>query len=104
GPTALPKSAFFDAVKTAMTVAAASKERDSQGQDALEVPRKHLGAATMACDRVRRAIDDLADTGQAPDKAALQAAFDAYLRSHDELVEYLATKGILPAAKRAGDA
>jgi hypothetical protein len=102
GPTALPKSAFFDAVKNAMTVAAASKERDSQGQDALEVPRKQLGTATMACDRVRRAIDDLADTGQAPDQAALQAAFDAYLRSHDELVEYLATKGVTSAAKRAG--
>lgn len=101
GPTTLPKSAFFDAVKNAMTVAAASKERDSQGQDALELPRKHLGAATMACDRVRRAMEDLADTGQAPNQAALQTGFDAYLRSHDELVEYLATKGIVPAAKRA---
>jgi hypothetical protein len=104
GPTELSKSAFFDAVKNAMTVATASKERDSQGQDALEVPRKHLGAATMACDRVRRAMDDLADAGQAPDQAALQTAFDAYLRSHDELVEYLAAKGIVRAAKRAGNA
>lgn len=104
GPTALSKSAFFDAVKNAMTVAAASKERDSQGQDALEVPRRHLGVATAACDRVRRAMDDLADTGRAPDQAALQIAFDAYLRSHDELVEYLANQGVVPAAKRAGNA
>ena len=104
GPTALSKSAFFDAVKNAMTVAAALKERDNQGQDALELPRKHLGAATMACDRVRRTMDNVIGTGQALDQLALQTAFDAYLRSHDELVGYLATWGIVPAAKRARNA
>ena len=100
GPAPLPKSAFFDAVKNAMTVAASSKERDTQGQDALEVPRKQLHAARAACDRARRALDDLAEMGKAPDKAALQAAFDAYLRAHDELVEYLETKSIVSAAER----
>lgn len=104
GPTPLPKSAFFDSVKNAMTVAAASKERDTQGQDALEMPRKQLGAATAACDRVRRAINELADTGQAPDRPGLQAAFDGYMRSHDELVAYLAARGFYSAAQRADHA
>lgn len=102
GPATLPKSTFFDAVKHAMTVAVAAKEQDNQGLNALDMPRKHLGTAAAACDRVRRAMDDLADTDQAPDRAGLQTAFDAYLRSHDELVEYLAARGIFPAARRAG--
>jgi hypothetical protein len=101
GPAPLPKSAFFDAVKNAMTVAASFKERDSQGQDALEVPRKQLHAARAACDRARRALDDLADMAKTPDQRSLQAAFDAYLRSHDELVDYLSAKGIVSAAERA---
>jgi hypothetical protein len=101
GPAPLPKSAFFDAVKNAMTVAASSKERDTQGQDVLEVPRKQLHAARAACDRARQALDDLADMGKIPDRRSLEAAFDAYLRSHDELVEYLNVRGIVSAVERA---
>ncbi|MGC4815056.1 hypothetical protein ACLQ29_31460 [Micromonospora sp. DT228] len=100
GTTILPKNTFFDAVKTAMQTAADSKAQDDQGQDALDVPRRQLNAAGAACDRVRRAYTELEDDGDQPEPAALEQALEAYLRSHDELLHYLAERGFAAAENR----
>ncbi|MEU9832575.1 hypothetical protein AB0D67_13690 [Streptosporangium sp. NPDC048047] len=97
GTTRLPKNTFFDAVKAAMQIAADSKAQDDQGQDALDLPRRQLNAAGAACDRVRRAYDELEDDGDQPDPIALEHALEAYLRSHDELLHYLAERGFTAA-------
>ncbi|MGC9668509.1 hypothetical protein ACNTMW_18380 [Planosporangium sp. 12N6] len=100
GMTILPKNTFFDAVKAAMQTAADSKAQDDQGQDALDIPRRQLNAAGAACDRVRRAYDELEDDGDRPNPAALEQALEAYLRSHDELLHYLAERGFAAAEDR----
>lgn len=100
GTTTLPKNTFFDAVKAAMQTAADSKAQDDQGQDRLDVPRRQLNAAGAACDRVRRAYDELEDGDERPDPAALEQALEAYLRSHDELVHYLTERGFAAAENR----
>lgn len=100
GTTILPKNTFFDAVKAAMQTAADSKAQDDQGQDRLDIPRRQLNAAGAACDRVRRAYDELEDGDERPDPAALEQALEAYLRSHDELVHYLTERGFTAAENR----
>ncbi|GAB4060638.1 hypothetical protein [Catellatospora paridis] len=100
GTTTLPANTFFDAVKHAMQTAADSKANDDQGQDALDIPRRQLNAAGAACDRVRRAYDELEGDGDQPDPDALERALDAYLRSHDELLRYLADRGFAAAENR----
>ncbi|MBO2458122.1 hypothetical protein [Actinomadura violacea] len=100
GTATLPKNTFFDAVKAAMQTAADSKAQDDQGQNALDVPRRQLNAAGAACDRVRRAYDELDDDGDQPNRAALEQALEAYLRSHDELLHYLAERGFAAAENR----
>lgn len=97
GTTRLPKNTFFDAVKAAMQTAADSKAQDDHGQDALDLPRRQLNAAAAACDRARRAYDELEDDGDQPDSIALEQALEAYLRSHDELLHYLAERGFTAA-------
>ncbi|MDF5758828.1 hypothetical protein [Spongiactinospora sp. TRM90649] len=100
GTTRLPKNTFFDAVKAAMQTAADSKAQDDQGQDARDLPRRQLNAAGAACDRVRRAYDELEDDGDQPEPMALERALDAYLRSHDELLRYLSERGFAAAENR----
>ncbi|MEU4555763.1 hypothetical protein [Micromonospora violae] len=100
GTTILPKNTFFDAVKNAMQTAADTKAQDDQGQDALDVPRRQLNNAASACDRVRRAYKELEDDGDQPEPTALEKALEAYLRSHDELLHYLAERGFAAAENR----
>ncbi|MEV7042522.1 hypothetical protein [Amycolatopsis sp. NPDC051061] len=100
GTTMLPKNTFFDAVKAAMQTAADNKARDDQGQDALDIPRRQLIAAGSACDRAQRAYKELEDDGEQPDEAAIEQALEGYLRSHDELLRYMAERGFTAAENR----
>ncbi|MBX7270044.1 hypothetical protein KIF24_31165 [Micromonospora sp. Llam7] len=100
GTRKLPKSTFLDAVRHAMQTAADNKARDNQGLDALDVPRRQLNAAAGACDKVRRGYDELEDGGEEPNRQAVESALDAYLRAHDELIEYLAQRGFHAAENR----
>ena len=92
GETELAKDAFFTSVFNAMAVAATAKERDSQGQDTLDVPRRQLAAAATACDKARRTLHEILDGGQDVDRTRLRSQYEAYLRSNDELVGYLESK------------
>ncbi|WP_093765243.1 hypothetical protein [Streptomyces sp. F-7] len=89
GEIQLSRDVFFTAVFHAMAAAASQKERDNQGQDALDVPRRQLQAAATACDKARKGLDELADAGREVNRDAFRATYEAYLRSHDELVNYL---------------
>lgn len=89
----MTKEAFQAAVRNAMTVAADAKERDSTGTSALELPKRQISSAALACDKAIRAIKDVKDS-PAFDPEDLRKAFDQYLQSHDELELILESLGI----------
>lgn len=59
-----------------------------------------MNIAGNACDRVQSAYKALEDDGDRPDPAALEQALEAYLRSHDELLHFLAERGFAAAENR----
>ena len=99
GDVEMTFTAFRTSVYNAMSTAATQVDLDSQGQDALDLPRKQLAAAGAACDKARRALVDLTDAKESVDLGKLRDAYYSYMRSHDDLVGHLESQFGLTSAQ-----